>query len=302
VPASRIYRRWTRSDEEEKHELEKAFYLTYSAVIIILGIRLFMIPLYFWTMQSFVPMVPGAMCLWGVFNALPSVTWSSLFLKFLLPVAYIGWLLLLYINGKCKTHPLMQNMVAFFIIIAPLLLIDSATDILTFSQMSPVQVNCCSDAIDVGTRPVPALIAGLPGQTVLVLVFFLLSAVLALSLFLAYKHKAAHWGALILSIVVGGILVLAITEAFTPWLLNLPFHHCPFCLFFLHPLSIVFTAMFWFALSTPWIVLITNKLGRENPESIEAEGHLRKTILTYSAIALIIALAILSVDLLLAFA
>ena len=126
LPVTRIYRRWNTSTEAERPELEKTFYLAFAAVIIILGIRLFLVPLYFWTMQGFVPMIPGAMCLWGVFDSVPEVTWGSLLLKFVLPVVFIGWLLLSFINGKCKTHPLMQNMMAFFIAIVPLVLIDSA--------------------------------------------------------------------------------------------------------------------------------------------------------------------------------
>lgn len=301
-PAARIFRRWRKSDDEEKHDLEKSFYLTFSAVVIILGIRLFLVPLYFWTMQGFVPMIPGAMCLWGVFNALPGLTWSALFLKFLLPVFYVGWLLLAQINDKCKTHPLMTNLMAFLIIITPLLVIDSSADIMIFTQMSPVQVNCCSDAIDVGARPIPGAIGGISGQTFLILVFFLVSIFFALSLFLAVKHRVAHWTAMLLSVPAGALFVLTITEVLTPWLLRLPFHHCPFCLFFQHPLAIAFTGLLWFALAAPWLAFITRRLGRENAESQETETHLRKTILTYAGIAAVVALTIVAVDLFLAFA
>jgi hypothetical protein len=301
IPAIRIYRRWTKSEEEEKHDLEKSFYLTYSAVIIILGIRLFMVPLYFWTMQGFVPMIPGAMCLWGVFDAYPGITWGALPLKFLLPAAYVGWLLLSYINGKSKTHPLMQNLMALFIILVPLLVIDSGTDILTFSQISPVRVNCCTSAIDVGARPVPGVIAGMSGQTFLVLVFFALAAFFALLLFLALRYRVAHWTGLAISIPLAGVFVLTMTEALAPWLLNLPFHHCPFCLIADHPLSIVFTALMWFGLASPWLVLITDKLGRENAESRETEGHLRRKLLVYAGISMLAAVVLIVVDLLVAF-
>jgi hypothetical protein len=300
-PVVRIFRRWKRSEEEEKHELEKSFYLTYSAVIIILGIRLFMVPLYFWTMQGFVPMIPGAMCLWGVFDAYPAMTWGALPLKFLLPAAYVGWLLLSYINAKSKTHPLMQNLMALFIVLAPLLIIDSGTDILTFSQISPVQVNCCTSAIDVGTRPVPGSIAGVSGQVFLVLVFFALAAAFAATLFLALKHRVAHWTALALTIPLSGALVLTMTEVFAPWMLNLPYHHCPFCLLADHPVSIVFTALIWFAVAAPWLVLITGKLGRENAESKDAETKLRSQLLTYAGVSMLVALLIIMVDLLIAF-
>ena len=297
-PVVRIFRRWKQSEEEEKHELEKSFYLTYSAVIIVLGIRLFMVPLYFWTMQGFVPVIPGAMCLWGVFDAYPAITWGALPLKFLLPAAYLGWLLLSYLNAKSKTHPLMQNLMALFILLVPLLIIDSGTDILTFSQLSPIEVNCCTSAIDVGTRPVPGSIAGMSGQVFLVLVFFALAAMFALTVFLSLRHRIAHWFSLALTIPLSGVLVLTMTEVFAPWLLNLPFHHCPFCLLVDHPVSIVFTAVIWFAVAVPWLVLITGRLGREDVESKEAEGKLRRKLLIYAGIAMIAALLIIMVDLL----
>jgi hypothetical protein len=70
----RICRRWKKSGMEEKYELEKGFYLVLAAACIVLAIRLLSIPLFFLTMQSFVPAVPGAVCLWGVSNALPELT------------------------------------------------------------------------------------------------------------------------------------------------------------------------------------------------------------------------------------
>jgi len=300
-PVTRIYRQWNTSTEAERPELEKTFYLAFAAVIIILGIRLFLVPMYFWTMQGFVPMIPGAMCLWGVFDSVPEVTWGSLLLKFVLPVVFIGWLLLSFINGKCKTHPLMQNMMAFFIAIVPLVLIDSAIDIYVFSKITPLQVSCCSDAIDVWNRPVPGVISGISGQTLIVVAFLSLAAFYTLFLFLALKRRIGHALTLVLSIPLAAVLVLTITETFTPWLLNLPFHHCPFCLFFEHPLSILFTGLLWFGLATPWLLLITNRLGRENTESKNVETQTKKSMLTYAGFSMVIALALIAVDLMMVF-
>jgi len=298
LPVTRIYRRWNISSEAERPELEKTFYLSFAAVVIILGIRLFLVPLYFWTMQGFVPMIPGAMCLWGVFDSVPEVSWGSLLLKFIVPAAYIGWLLLAFINNKCKTHPLMVNMMGFFIAIIPLVLIDSISDIYVFSAITPTEVNCCTSAIDVGNRPLPALIGGVSGQMLLVGIFLSVAAAFAVSLFLALKYKVAHWTSLALSIPLAAIFVVTITEVFTPWLLRLPFHHCPFCLFFDHPLSILFTALLWFALASPWLILITSRLGKENDESITYEVSLKRTILTYSSIAMLVSLGIIAADIL----
>jgi len=299
--AFRIFCRWRKSDEEERYELEKDFYLTYSVVCIVLAIRLLIVPLYFVTMQSLVPMIPGAMCLWGVFNALPELAWPALFLKFLLPVVYTGWLLLARINSECKTNPLMRNLMTFFLLSSPLLIIDSAADILIFTKLTPIEVSCCSNAIDVGPRPIPMWIGSLSGQVFLVLVFFSLSALLTTFLILALRYNILEWISRILTIPLAIILVLTITEALTPWLLHLPFHHCPFCLLFQNYPSLVFITLFWFALATPWIILIMNKLGRETEEARSIETRYRKTLLTYSSVAMILALAIILADLLIAF-
>ena len=132
----------------------------------------------------------------------------------------------------------------------------------------------------------------------LVAIFFSVAAAFAVSLFLALKHKVAHWTSLALSIPLAAIFVVTITEVFTPWLLNLPFHHCPFCLFFEHPLSILFTALLWFALASPWLLLITSRLGKENDESKTYEVSLKRTILTYSSIAMLVSLGIIAADIL----
>ncbi|MCJ7722287.1 hypothetical protein MUO98_07800, partial [Candidatus Bathyarchaeota archaeon] len=291
--AFRIFRRWNKSDDEERHELEKGFYLTFSVVMVVLGIRLFLVPLYFWNMQSFVPLVPGAMCLWGVFNALPEVAWPSLFLKIVLPAAYLSWLLLARINSSCRTNPLIRNLMALFIILTPFLLIDFGTEVYVLSQLSPVEVSCCSSAIDVGTRLVPGAIGAVSGQTLLLLILFPYSLLYVASLMLSTRSRAARLNTLAITIPIGILLAVAITETLTPWLLRLPFHHCPFCLFFQHPLSLVFIVLFWFGLATPWLTLVTRRLGRLNDEAKEVEDRLSKTFTAYGAYAIIIALALI---------
>ena len=299
--AFRIFKRWNKSEDEERHQLENGFYLTFSVVGVVLAIRLFLIPLYFWNMQSFVPLIPGAMCLWGVFDALPEATWGLLFLKIILPVAYISWLFLARINSSCRTNPLIRNLMAFFLMLSPLLFIDFGAEIYVLSQMSPVQVSCCSSAIDVGTRIIPMTVGGVSGQVLLLLIFFSYSLLYVVSLILSAKHRAARLNALFLTIPIGIVAVITMTETLTPWLLRLPFHHCPFCLFFLHPLSLVFTVLFWFGLATPWLTLVTHNLGRSNDEAKETESNLSKTLTSYAAFAMIIALIILLVDVLTVF-
>ena len=300
IPAVRIFRRWTNCDEEERQTLEKDFYLAFSGIVIILLIRLFLVPIYFWTMQGFVPMIPGAMCLWGVFNAVPAA-WGALLLKFVLPVVYLGWMLLYYVDGKSKTHPLMQNMMALFIIISPLVIIDSGIDVLIFSAIKPVQVACCSSSVDIGTQPVPAAIGSLSGQMQLLIIFFLMAGAFAILLFMSLKHRKAIWGALALSLPLAGLYVLNMMQVLSPWLLHLPFHHCPFCLLQDHPLSVVYTILIWFGVGAPWLTLMTNKMGRVTFETEETETKVKTMILKIASVAILMALIIIAVDILVSF-
>ncbi len=300
VPATRIFLRWSSCDEEEKHLLEKDFYLAFSGIAVILLIRLFLVPIYFWTMQGFVPLIPGAMCLWGVFEAVPAA-WGALLLKFVLPIVYVGWMLLYYINGKSKANSLMQNMMAFFILISPLVIIDSGVDVLIFSAIRPLQVGCCSTAIDVGPQLVPGAIGALSGQMQLLIVFFLMAGAFAFLLFLAAKHQKALWGALALSLPLAGVYVLNMTEVLAPWLLHLPFHHCPFCLLQDHPLAVVFTTLIWLGIGSPWLALMTNKMGRETLETRETETNVRNLLFKISGFAILMALIIIAVDIMVAF-
>ena len=253
-----IYRRWDSGDQEERYSLEKGAYLTSSAVIIALGIRVLMIPLYFWTMQGFVPSIPGAMCLWGVFDALPELAWTDLFLKIGLPVVYIGWLIVAYLNSKAGTNSAIKGLMGFYLIASPLVLLDSGLDIGIMLGIKPVEVSCCSNAIDVGNRILPSAIGDVSGQTILLIAFLVVSIAYAFILSMANKSRRMLTLSMILSVVLIVGFTITTTEVLAPWLLNLPFHHCPFCLLFLHPLSIIFTVLYWIGLAAPWLIAIVS--------------------------------------------
>lgn len=292
-PSVRIFRRWRKADEEERYKLEKEFYLTYVVVYIVLGIRLFVVPLYFWTMQSLVPMIPGSMCLWGVFNAMPALSWPALALKFLFPVLYVGWLILARINDTCKRNPLMRSLMGFYVVMAPLLIADSVVDLAIFLKLTPVAVTCCTSAIDVGPRPIPALIMGIGGQTFILGVFTGLSTTFAATTFLSLRYQKFEWGSRIISVVLIPMSILSMTEALAPWILQTPLHHCPFCLLYHSPGTILFVALFWYALAVPWWALLTRKASRSDQEAEAVEKSVRKTLWTTSGSAAIIGLVII---------
>ncbi len=59
--------RWSgASTMEERSEIEKKSHLVLLVAVVVLGIRLFNWPLFYATLQSFVPDIDGAMCIFGV--------------------------------------------------------------------------------------------------------------------------------------------------------------------------------------------------------------------------------------------
>jgi hypothetical protein len=270
----KIFRRWRKSDLEEKYELEKGFYLIFAAACIALSIRLTIVPLYFWTMQSLVPMIPGAMCLWGVFNALPEFTWPALFLKLLLPSLYANWLVLAWVNTRCKRNQLVSNLAGLFVFITPFLLVDSVLDVAIIVKLTPVQVSCCSSIVDVGPRPIPPPIGTLNGQLTLTLLFVLLSMLFVATAFLSTKRQRFEWMARFFGIALIPTTVLTMTEVLTPWILHLPFHYCPFCLLSRSFPSILFVFLYWIAISSSWWTLVNKRLGRTDQEASAIEKNM----------------------------
>lgn len=298
----RIFRRWKKSDQEERYELEKDFYLVFAAACIVLAIRLFIVPLYFLTLQSFVVAIPGAMCLWGVFNALPELTWPSLVLKFLLPSLYAGWLILALINSRCKRNQLVSNLAGFFIFITPFLLTDSLLDLAIFLKLTPVQVSCCSSAIDVGPRPIPPPIGALSGQDLLFVLFTFSSALFIVTAFLSVEKQRFEWISRFFAVLLVPITLLTMTEVFTPWILHLPFHYCPFCLLSHSMAAIFFVLLYWIAISASWWTLVARKLGQVDKESSVIENQLRIKLWNLTWISGFIGLLIIIVKLAIAFA
>ena len=298
----KIFRRWRKSDLEERYELEKDFYLILAAVCIALAIRLSIVPLYFWTMQSLVPMIPGAMCLWGVFNALPELAWPALGLKFFLPSLYAGWLILAWLNTRCKRNQLVGNLAGLFILITPFLLIDSILDLTIFTRLTPTQVSCCSSAIDVGPRPIPPTIGTLGGQSTILLFFVLSSLLLITTALLSVKRQETEWVARFFAITLIPTTLLTMTEVLTPWILHLPFHYCPFCLLSHSFTSVLFVLLYWVAVSASWWTFITRKSGQTDHETILIEKKARAGLWTVAGISGLVGFLIIIVTIITSFA
>ncbi len=124
------------SQSEESHNSEQKYYLLGMIGTIVLLARLVVVPIYFWMLQSLVPYCPGAMCVSGVVNVSEPYSTISIVLKILLPFAYGMWLLVEISNRWEPTLPFLGKLErSFLLILVPLLLIDSAADVILVSSI-----------------------------------------------------------------------------------------------------------------------------------------------------------------------
>lgn len=128
---------------DRRYELEKDFQLVSTVGWMTLAMRVLAIPLFFVTLISLVPSIPGAMCEFGVLQAGAPFSWVDLGLKIFTVFAFGGWLFFDIINRKLKSSPFMGSLSSSYVLLTPLLFVDSILDIAFFGSLKPLVVPCC---------------------------------------------------------------------------------------------------------------------------------------------------------------
>jgi len=149
-----INRRIARAGLEEKYLLEKNYYLLSTVVWVILVSRIIASGLFWATNESLIPLIPGAMCQFGVSQAGSPYSWIDTGVKLVVIFAYGIWLVLDLLNRRVKGSPLLSSLSKIFILLVPLLLLDTLLDLAFYFTVSPVTVPCCR-TVFTETSPVP---------------------------------------------------------------------------------------------------------------------------------------------------
>ena len=227
---------------EAKTKFEQKGYLVFLLACVILSIRMIVWPWFYFMLQSFVSEVPGAMCMFGVTQILPS---TVTFLQIIKPIAFFimgGWLLCYYVDKSTPTAPLARKNLFFLLIVCGVLLTDSITDAYYVIRMKPLMaVSCCATFFDVPLRPsamIPQAIFGRNFQKSLFIIFYLSNIILIILLFMSSSKRDVlrlkyrrillySQGAI--GIINIPVVLYAYIENFAPRLMQLPYHHCIYC-------------------------------------------------------------------------
>ena len=228
---------------ETKSKFEQKGYLIFLLACVVLAVRMLAWPWFYFMLQSFVSEVPGAMCMFGVTQILPS---TVTFLQIIKPISFFimgGWLLCYYVDKSIPTTPLVRKNLFFLLIVCGVLLADSIADIYYVLRMKPLMsVSCCATFFDVPLRPsamIPQAIFGRHFQKILFVVYYLTNIALIALLFIPLSKKWLSLASLPRKIILFSqaaigivnipIVIYAYIENIAPRLMQLPYHHCIYC-------------------------------------------------------------------------
>ena len=230
------------SPPEQRAAVEQWGYLVTTMIGVVLFARIAMAPLWFWTLRTLQPYVPGAMCLTGVHMAVYPTAFLASGSKFFIPMAYLYWLALHTIDQSIPSQPYYR--LKFYSLIPVVLLLggESYLDLHVLTAIHAQPVNCCTSLFDTQNSGFPQVSGPTWPWT---LAFAFLSVLLLLCAVLLMRNAAgiALLAATVLLTPLALIVfAIALHTHISPVLLHTPFHHCVFCLWQNSPLALYTTA------------------------------------------------------------
>jgi hypothetical protein len=276
-----------RDGKERETAAENRLYLAFLLVAVAMLCRGLAWPLLYLMLQSFIPDVPGAMCIFGTTQVMPVLI---RFLEVLKPVLFFligAWFILYGIDRAAMAYSLTNRKFLFFWVLCVLAGLDAAGDMALAITYAPpgIPVTCCTVIGDiqfpVARIKTPAILGTRGGELGTVLYhgihIFSVGIVAALLMTRRWKssakgHKGALWLSLLLAI--GGTVItcVAMIDRIGPTLMRLPHHHCPYCLLQYVPVSIAFLGLELFGTFSLGWAFVAGTLGRtEETRSISSE-------------------------------
>lgn len=253
---------------EEGDSLVDRSYLLFLIAAVVLAVKLGDWPVFYATLQSVIPSIQGAMCIFGVTQTQPVLSGIVQILKPLLFFCIGGWLILRRFGQVRESSPLFRTQHLFLAGVSLFIFLDSSLDILYFTSFDTgADVACCTTVFDLAEGKQSALTASLIGrgyERILLRLYFITNIMVVA--FLAYSFvrmargrlplvKTAATGA-VLAAVNAAVTVAALFEVVSPRAMDLPYHHCIYCMWQYAPMTVVMTAFFVIGTYSPGWALV----------------------------------------------
>ena len=300
-----LYQKWKSiKTGEEKTKLEDFAYLVLLIAGVILMVRLLSWPLFYATLNSYVPEVQGAMCVAGVMQIQAG---TARLLQAIKPVVFFavgGWLLLNMLDRSTKTGPLMERKFLLLSLVSLLVIGDSLGEMaFILKAKTTSSVACCTTIFDIPTRSsavIPKSIFGEGYGGMMIPVYYASNAVvigfIGILLWSGSSGLVALSAAFLLSLLSVPVTGVCALEKIAPILMKLPYHHCLYCFPRNVPDGAVILALFVLGtFSTGWALML-KVLGRSS-ETEETLNKYIKNLLWLAFVGLLSSVVMVSVHL-----
>jgi len=230
---------------EDLARIEDRLYLLFWLGAIFLLLRFIAWPLFYLSLHSLIPEISGAMCIFGARNLQPVFSRALEIIKPLLFYSGLVWLLLFKLErfgnregteGSARKSSLI--LLSFCISIG---LTDSISSVVLWLRSNAeLAVSCCTTVTDIPSRFtvwIPESLFGSEYASLLWVLYFASNAILIPGgLFVRSRLNKEIIGTipllcLLIMVILNSVIgTFAFIEVISPRLMQLPFHHCLYCL------------------------------------------------------------------------
>lgn len=229
--AWRLLRHWNLSSGARAQiELERRTHLVATVLTLVALAQGFALVLMVFNADRTAPLLLGAMCAFGSFNA-SVYGFPALSAKVAVFFATFVWLALHRADLQAEDYPLTRRKYALVLaLLLPLALADAALSLAYFSDLrADTLTSCCGTAFNPDKPDLGGDAAALPPHVALALLGGALAVAAALALGARrWQGLATAYG--LFSVVIFLVALLAVVSAVSIYVYEHPHHHCPFCL------------------------------------------------------------------------
>ncbi|MGO9109662.1 MAG: hypothetical protein ACLP9L_10545 [Thermoguttaceae bacterium] len=279
--------------ELDASRAEQSIHLATLVAIVSLAILVIGWPLLYAMLDSFVPEIPGAMCIYGVTKVMPAASALVQAARPALILLLGAWLLLESVRRQSGLPARRSRGMIALALFAGLLAFSQGTEIYYIVKLDSLnEVSCCcsggsSAKLQPAAYYLPWAQAGWANRAVVSTLFFAGTPLLAVWLLVQAgrgprrsQRLACAESALLLAAAVGiaSAALFAFSEVLAPLLMRLPFHHCLYCLLFNGrapdaPLIVANMAVGSFMAG--WAAVLQAALQTESPGAVAWRWHRR---------------------------
>ena len=225
-----VIRGWDlRSGSERQLRMERSTYLVSTLLAYVLAFEALALLLFVQTAENLHTLFVGAMCAAGTLYVNP-FGYPALILRIALTALAGLWLVLNKLDGMSPLYPLIRAKYRMLVLMAPLAIASAAMNWLYLTGLrADVITSCCGTLFSQGSEAVREQIA-LTGSTA-VMYTYATATVLVFALgVVLYRTGRGGLLFLALSALMLPLSLMALTLCVSPYIYELPTHHCPFCM------------------------------------------------------------------------